>query len=66
MDRHRSHLFTLRIWPEALGEGQMEWRGKVLHVLSGEARYFRDWEALVGFLTETLPRVPYVQDSDEK
>jgi hypothetical protein len=23
-----SHLFTLRLWPEALGEGQPEWRGK--------------------------------------
>jgi hypothetical protein len=53
-ERHRSHLFTLRLWPEALGDGQTEWRGKVQHVLSGEARYFRDWEALVAFLQEAL------------
>jgi hypothetical protein len=52
--QHRTHLFTLRLWPEALGEGQTEWRGKVQHVLSGEARYFRDWAALVAFLQETL------------
>jgi hypothetical protein len=51
-----SHLFTLRLWPEALGEGQPEWRGKAQHVLSGEARYFRDWKAPVMFLEETMPK----------
>jgi hypothetical protein len=52
---HRSHLFTLRIWSEALGGGRAEWRGKVQHVYSGEARYFRDWPTLVTFLLEMLP-----------
>ena len=52
--QHRTHLFTLRLWPEALGYGKTEWRGKAQHVLSGEARYFRDWPALVAFLEETL------------
>jgi hypothetical protein len=46
----RSHLFTVRLWLEPLGEGQAEWRGQVRHVPSGEARYFRDWEALQAFL----------------
>lgn len=27
-----SHLFTIRIWQEDLGQGQFEWRGKVQHV----------------------------------
>jgi hypothetical protein len=54
-EHQRSHLFTLRLWPEALGDGETEWRGKAQHVLSGEARYFRDWAALVAFLEETLP-----------
>jgi hypothetical protein len=49
----RSHLFTVRIWSEAVGE-EIEWRGKVQHVTSGETRYFRDWSALVAFLRETL------------
>jgi hypothetical protein len=35
----QSHLFTVRVW-----------RGKVQHVASGEARYFRDWSTLVAFL----------------
>ena len=43
----QSHLFTVRVWLEDLGEGQTEWRGKIQHVLSGEARYFRDWTGLV-------------------
>jgi len=41
-----SHLFTVRLWPEDLGAGQVQWRGQVQHVLSGEARYFRDWPEL--------------------
>jgi hypothetical protein len=50
---HHSHLFTVRIWPEAVG-GELEWRGKVQHVTSGETRYFRDWSTLVAFLEELL------------
>lgn len=49
-----SHLFTIRLWPEALGGGGAEWRGKVQHVTSGEVRYFRDWETLVAFLEAML------------
>jgi hypothetical protein len=52
-----SFLFTLRVWPEALGEGRAEWRGKVQHVTSGETRYFRDWASLVAFLEEMLPEL---------
>lgn len=48
----RSHLFTVRVWAEPLGDGQLEWRGRVQHVLSGERRYFRDWPALERFLLE--------------
>ncbi len=51
-----SHLFTLRLWPEDLGGGQTDWRGKVQHVQSGEVRYFRDWLALEAFVEELLRR----------
>ncbi|OQA45744.1 MAG: hypothetical protein BWY52_01157 [Chloroflexi bacterium ADurb.Bin325] len=58
MDQHRishqSELFTVRMWPEDLGEGQVEWRGKVQHAISGETRYFRDWSALLAFFAEVL------------
>jgi hypothetical protein len=51
----RSHLFTVRLWLEPLGDGQTEWRGKVQHVSSGEAQYFRDWPALQAFLERRWP-----------
>lgn len=50
----RSHLFTVRLWLEELGNDQREWRGKVQHVISGEVRYFRDWPALIAFLQMVL------------
>jgi len=40
-----SHLFTVRLWLEELGEGQQEWRGKLKNVANGDERYFRDWAA---------------------
>lgn len=50
----RSHLFTVRVWQEDLGEGQTEWRGQVRLVTSGDARYFREWSALVPLLVTML------------
>jgi hypothetical protein len=44
----------LRIWQENLGGDRVEWRGKVQHVTSGEARYFRDWSMLIAALQEML------------
>ncbi len=59
-----SHLFTVRLWQEELGNGQTELRGKVQHVSSGEARYFRDWPTLIAFLLALLsaPRSPHQSD----
>lgn len=42
-----AHLFTLRVWEEALGEGQAEWRGRVQEIVTGETAFFRDWPGLV-------------------
>jgi hypothetical protein len=49
-----SHLFMLRFWLEDVGSGQTDWRCKIQHVSSGEARYFRDWPALEAFVEELL------------
>lgn len=58
MDRlpqpQRSHLFTVRLWVEVLGQDQTEWRGEVRHVLSEKARYFRDWATMIAFLEQAL------------
>ena len=49
-----SQFFTLRIWLESLGNGQSETRLQVRHVLTGETRYFREWAALIAYVTERL------------
>jgi hypothetical protein len=49
----RSQLFSVRLWPEALSDGRVEWRGEVKHVLSSETRYFREWQALIDFLVDS-------------
>jgi hypothetical protein len=52
---YRSYLFTIRIWAEYLGDDQIEWRGRVQHIASGEIRYFRDWPTLIQLLLAWLP-----------
>jgi hypothetical protein len=52
--RKAPEVFTLRVWSEAVGQDQTEWRGRVQHVASGETRYFRTWDALVEFLVNRL------------
>jgi hypothetical protein len=49
-----SHLFTLRLWTEALGEGKVDRRGRVQYVFSGERRFFHDWSTLVEYLEAKL------------
>ena len=62
----RSHLFTVRLWVEELGNGKSEWRGKVQYVTSGEVRYFREWTTLIAFLLMPLsaPSPGSLSDTD--
>lgn len=62
---HRSHLFTVRLWAEELGDGQIEWRGQVQHVLSGKTHYFRDWITLVEVVAAMLPGLEGSERSGE-
>lgn len=59
-----SHLFTVRVWQEELGDGQKEWRGKVQHVHTGEVRYFREWPALVAALLKMLSEPDFHAETD--
>ena len=52
----QSHLFTLRLWEETLGEGQAKWRGRVQALASGETVFFRDWPGLVTTLTRLISK----------
>jgi hypothetical protein len=45
-----SHLFTVRLWFEYLGDGRHEWRGEVREVATGHQHFFREWEGMVGFI----------------
>jgi hypothetical protein len=49
-----SQLFTLRLWDSRADDGSVEWRGKIQHVMSGEAHYFRDWAMLLDLLLTML------------
>ena len=49
-----SYLFTLRMWLEDLGSGEVGWRGKVQHINSGEVRYFYDWSTMLTFVKSQL------------
>ena len=51
---YRSHLFTIRMWPEDCADGSIEWRGQVRRVINGDTHYFREWSSLVDFLENVL------------
>jgi hypothetical protein len=50
----RSHLFLVRFWSDGEQEArdQKDWRGRVQHIVSGEARTFDDWPTLIDLLLE--------------
>lgn len=49
-----SHLFMLKLWAEMVRPGEIEWRGRLQHVVSGEVRYFHGWPALISQIEELL------------
>lgn len=51
----RVQLFTVRVWAEHLDIGRVEWRGKVQHIRTNEAHYFRGWQQLIEYMTANLP-----------
>jgi hypothetical protein len=57
-ERVPSAHFALQVWPEATDAHQVEWRGKIHHLASGEARYFRDWPTMLAFLESALTERP--------
>ena len=52
----QSQLFTIRVWQEAEADDQIQWRGKLRHIPSGEIRYFRGWAALIPLMLDMLRR----------
>ncbi len=58
----RPYLFTLRLWQEELGQGQVEWRGRVQNVAGGETAFFRDWPGLVATLQRLVATTGAVRE----
>jgi len=54
-----SHLFTVRVWREAVSNTEAEWRGRLQHVPSGQVYYFRNWNSLIARLLSLLPAGGY-------
>ena len=63
MGREHSQLFLVRLWTEEGNDcsdsegregsgGQIKWCGKLQHVVSGQAQYFRGWPTLIDLLLE--------------
>lgn len=46
----RLHLFTMRLWKEALDGDRFEWRGRIEFIETGEVRYFREDTAFFSWL----------------
>lgn len=49
-ERPPSHLFAVRLWREDRDDGQAEWRGQAIYVLSDETIFFRDMAELADFM----------------
>lgn len=56
--------FFLRLWREALDQDRHEWRGELLHLDSGEVRYFRSAQTLQTRLWRML--LQFMQEQDER
>ena len=59
----RSQLFTVRVWYEGVDADGWEVRVQARHILTGETRYFRDWPALIAYLTGKLESLHRPQDA---
>ncbi|HSG43286.1 MAG TPA: hypothetical protein VLA72_09035 [Anaerolineales bacterium] len=46
--------FTLRIWVTNQEDANLEWRGRIQHVQSGEVQYCQNWDAFIAYVEEVL------------
>jgi hypothetical protein len=50
----QAHMFTLRIWVTNQKDTDIEWRGRIQHVQSGEVKYCQTWGAFTAYVEEIL------------
>jgi len=53
----QSHVFTVYLWLEDIGEGQSEWRGRIEHLSTGEARYCREGTPVISWLLQMFASI---------
>jgi hypothetical protein len=57
----KKNIFVLYLWREQLDRKQVEWRGRIVRIPTGEVRFFRDSATLYQALLMMLP-----DDQDEE
>jgi hypothetical protein len=63
----QSHLLLLRVWREELGNGTVEWRGRLQSLHSGETRHFRDTHTLYQALLRIIDNLDVeVSDAENR
>ncbi len=50
----QAQTFTLRIWVTDQKDANLEWRGRIQHIQSGEVRYCQSWDAFTTYVEEVL------------
>lgn len=50
----RSQLFTVRLWRDTRQSSERAPYMQVKHVLSGETRYFSNWQPLIDYMLNKL------------
>ncbi|MDX2302701.1 MAG: hypothetical protein NW226_07865 [Microscillaceae bacterium] len=49
--------FTQKVWHDEQGENQVQWRGTIRHVQSGEEHRFVDFSEALSFIQESLSKL---------
>ena len=46
--------FTLRIWVTSQKDANIEWRGRIQHIQSGEVQYCQNWDTFITCVEKVL------------
>ena len=50
----QTQMFTLRIWVTNQKDADIEWRGRIQHVQSGDVQHCHNWGAFIAYVEEIL------------
>lgn len=61
-----NQLFNVHVWAEEIGDGQVEWRGRINSLPDGSIAYFRTWDDLVKHMQQQLGELPRQADTKKE